>query len=241
VPTDYLEKMASYYSLNSDVGAISGIVLQLEKGKWTGEYPVNSSLRLIWNFIFQLSLWGEIHSKGNNWMISAIKKYYAKKGNHISKAGWPVLTDFSGGFFKTAIYGLGASLVKRQWLLNSPFDEVLDANGIGDNYGVAVGFPSEIHVLTNIFVYHHRELSNRISEFNSAGKRILALHYFIKTRSALIKIKPVWLLWSLFGMLFSALLEGDFRKSRIIFICTFRIIFQRNPYLNRANLQRGNV
>jgi hypothetical protein len=42
--------------------------------------------------------------------------------------------------------------VRRQWLIRSPFDEVLDPHGIGDNYGVAFGFPSKIHVLNSAWV-----------------------------------------------------------------------------------------
>jgi hypothetical protein len=64
-----------------------------------------------------------------------------RKGNHISKAGWPVISDFSGDYFKTPLYSLGASLVRRDWLLRSPFDEVLDRHGIGEHYGVIAGFP----------------------------------------------------------------------------------------------------
>jgi glycosyltransferase involved in cell wall biosynthesis len=239
VPEEYLKQLITHLTSNLGVGAVSGIVLQLEAGKWTGQYPIDSPLRLVWNFIFQLSFWGELSLKTNNWIISKIKMFYRRKGNHISKAGWPVVSNFSGDFFSTPIYGLGASLVRKQWLLESPFDEILDSNGIGDNYGVAVGFPSQIHVLNSAFVYHHREALNRESNFVNSGKRILALHYFINTRPALKNIKVRWLLWSLLGMFLSNLLSGKVKASLVILKNIFHIVFRKNPYLRRISIVSG--
>jgi glycosyltransferase involved in cell wall biosynthesis len=231
VPAEYLVQLTNHIDAHSDVGALAGIVLQLENGKWIEQYSVRSSLLLFWNFIFQLSIWGEITCNSNNQVISKVKMYYKKKGNHISKAGWPILSDFSGEYFKTPVYGLGASLIKKQWLLKSPFDEALDANGIGDNYGVAVGFPSEVHVLNKAFVYHHRELTNRASESIRSGRRIFALHYFIKILPALKNIKLRWFLWSLVGLSLSNLISGNRKSSWIIIKNAFLIISGGNPYL----------
>jgi glycosyltransferase involved in cell wall biosynthesis len=235
VPCEYLKRLMIHLITNPNVGAVSGIVLQLEAGKWTGQYPIDSSLRLIWNFVFQLSFWGELSLKNSSWIISKIKMHYKAKGNHVSKAGWPVVSNFSGDFFSTPIYGLGASLVRKQWLLESPFDEILDANGIGDNYGVAVGFPSQIRVVSSAFVYHHRELLNRELSFINSGKRILALHYFVKTRPALKNIKVRWLLWSLVGMFLSNLLSGKVKASLVVGKTIFQIVFGSNPYLRKLS------
>jgi glycosyltransferase involved in cell wall biosynthesis len=235
VPSEYLIQLTDHISVHSDAGALTGIVLQLEEGKWIGQYQVSSSLRLFWHFIFQLSIWGELAINNKNWISSKLVLYYKKRGNHISKAGWPVVSDFSGEYFKTPIYGLGASLVKKRWLLKSPFDETLDANGIGDNYGVAAGFPSEIHVLNRAFVYHHRELANRASESIRSGKRIFALHYFIKVLPALKDVKLQWFLWSLIGLSLSNLISGNRKSSWITIKNTFLMIFGRNPYLLKVN------
>src|SRR6185295_17891110 len=97
-------------------------------------------------------------------------------------AGWPVITDFSGDFFITPVYGLGASVVGREWLLLSPYEELLDRHGIGDNYGVAMSFPvTGIHVLNNAFVYHHQEPANRLQRPLQYLRRVFALDYFIRT------------------------------------------------------------
>ena len=108
----------------------------------------------MWQYVFKLSIWGEINC-GNNFIAKRIKEYYQQTGNHITKAGWPVITNFSGEYFITPLYSLGASLIPKDWLVQSPFDEVLDPHGIGEHYGVIAGFPlQQIHVLNNTFVYH---------------------------------------------------------------------------------------
>jgi len=94
------------------------------------------------------------------------------------------------------VYSLGASLVKKEWLLQSPFDEVLDRYGIGENYGVIAGFPtSSIHVLNNTFVCHHQEPANRLQKPLQYYRRVLALDYFIHSKKNLQWLKRRWLLW----------------------------------------------
>jgi len=231
VPGEYLFRLANHIKSNGKVGAVSGRVLQWDNEKWDEQYPITSSSRLLWNYIFQLSMWGEIKCNSANQIITIVKQYYVRKGNHISKAGWPVVTDFTGDYFRTPIYGLGASLVKKEWLLNSPYDEVLDANGIGDNYGVAVGFPVEgIHVLKNAFVYHHRETINRPMDSNRYLRRVLALHYFIKSRPSLNHIWTGWFLWSLIGNLIPNILSRKKQIVHAILKSAYNIILGKNPY-----------
>ena len=85
--------------------------------------------------------------------------YYNNRLNHISKAGWPVLTNFKRPFFRTPVYTLGAALVNRNWLINAPFEEILDANGYGENYGVTIQFQEQVHIVTSANVHHHHEKS----------------------------------------------------------------------------------
>ena len=96
---------------------------------------------MLYRYIFKLSIWGTLQNDTNGLFGKRINEYYYKKGNDISKAGWPVITNFCGNYFKTPLYGLGASLIKKEWLIHSPFDETLDRHGIGDNYGVAAKLP----------------------------------------------------------------------------------------------------
>jgi glycosyltransferase involved in cell wall biosynthesis len=239
VPPEYLVQMNNHIKSYPSTGAVSGLVLQKENEKWDEQYPITSSARLVWNYIFQLSMWGEIRCDSNNFIIQKIKLFYSRKGNHISKAGWPVITNFAGEFFKTPVYGLGASVVKREWLLNSPYDEVLDANGIGDNYGVAMGFPSEgIHVLKNAFVYHHKEAINRPLNSNRHLRRILALQYFVKSMPALKHIPTRWFIWSLIGNLIPNILKGNGQIAYAILKSTFIVLLGKNPYFLGAKKKK---
>jgi glycosyltransferase involved in cell wall biosynthesis len=239
MPNDYLQKLTTHLNLHPDTGAVSGCWLQPEKDEWRATYPENSAMELFWKFIFQLSIWGEINCAANNILIKKIKQYYNSKGNHISKAGWPVITDFSGEYFTTPVYSLGASLIKKKWLLDSPFDEVLDRHGIGDNYGVILSFPGTcIHVLNNTFVYHHQSPINRLQKPMQYYRRTLALDYFIKTKDRLKKTKTRWLVWSLTGNLIRFISSAN----RMMIKATFRLIIVivagNNPYYKAAKERR---
>jgi glycosyltransferase involved in cell wall biosynthesis len=234
----YLEKLEDHMKAHPEAGAVSGLVLQKEKGVWQASYPVRSATELVRKFIFQLSIWGEIEC-GDSLLLKNIKKYYRRKGNHISKAGWPVITAFSGDYFVSPVYGLGASLVKKEWLLHSPYEEVLDRNGIGDNYGVAMGFPVPgIHVLTEAFVYHHQETINRPNQPLLYLRRVLALDYFIHSKKALRHVKKRWLLWSLTGNFLMALMARNGSMIRSTFTGLRTVAFGRNPYAQAAKDRR---
>jgi glycosyltransferase involved in cell wall biosynthesis len=231
VPADYLEKLVSHAENHPKAGALSGLVLQKEGSEWKAKYDVYSSFELVWKFIFKLSVWGEIRCNTSNPLIRRIINYYKHKGNHISKAGWPVITDFSGDYFITPVYALGASLVRRNWLLSSPFDEVLDQHGIGDNYGVAMGFPEiGVHVITDAYVYHHEEPVNRLKKPVTYFRRALALDYFIRTKESLVNVQRHWLVWSLMGNLLVYMRSGNSEMVRSAFKSIWAISLGKNEY-----------
>ena len=234
----YLKKLEDHLTAHPEAGAASGLVLQKEKGIWQASYPIRSGTELIRKFIFQLSIWGEIECR-DTLLLKKIKNYYRRKGNHISKAGWPVITAFSGDYFISPIYGLGASLIKKEWLIRSPYEEVLDRHGIGDNYGVAAGFPSGcIHVLTGAFVFHHQEPVNRLLQPLQYYRRTLALDYFVRTRPELRSVKKSWLLWSLTGNLLSFLLARDQTMTNSAWRSLWMIASGRNPYYKASRTNR---
>jgi glycosyltransferase involved in cell wall biosynthesis len=238
VPADYLQKISQHVEKYPKAGAISGLVLQQEESGWVAQYPERSVPALVWKYIFGLGIWGEILCR-NNFIIRPIKKYYRKKGNHISRAGWPVITDFSGEYFVCPVYGLGASVVRKEWLLQSPYDELLDPHGIGDNYGVAAGFPSiGIHVLNNAQVYHHQEQQNRLQRPQQYLLRVLALHYFIRTKPALAHVGKGRLLWSLTGNLLAFIFVGDAVMIRPAWRAWWCVARGKNPYLKAARQQK---
>jgi glycosyltransferase involved in cell wall biosynthesis len=229
VPADYLDKLTAHVATHPEVGAVSGLFLERVAGRWVGQFPVTSPAWLCWVRVFQLGLWGEIRCDGV--LGNRLARHFRRRGNHISRAGWPVLTDFREPFFRTPVYSLGAALVRKEWLVRSPFDERLDRHGYGDNFGVAIGFPAEgIHVLTGAFVHHHRAETERPAATISYSKRILALDRFIATRSELQGVHRGWLLWSLLG---NALYQAGTRNLEMCWssLQTLAMVFAgRNPY-----------
>jgi glycosyltransferase involved in cell wall biosynthesis len=241
VPPGYLQLLMQHVEAHPEAGAVSGKVLQKEKDGWEYNYPERSKAHLVWKYIFRLSIWGPIEC-GDNWLVKRIKKYYRKKGNHISKAGWPVITEFSGDYFSCPVYGLGASLVRRQWLLNSPYEEVLDRHGIGDNYGVAIGFPATgIHVVKAAHVYHHQGPVNRLERPLQYLRRVLALHYFVVTRQELKHVKKGWVLWSLTGNLLAFIFVRDRVMIRPAFRAFWQVAWGLNPYNKAARQKKQRV
>lgn len=231
VPADYLQKLFQHAAAHPKAGAISGRVLQKEGNNWVATYPITSPFQLLWKFIFQLGIWGEINCSNTGLITRKLKTWYKRKGNHISRAGWPVLTDFSGDFSCIPLYTLGASLIKRDWLLFCPYDEVLDKHGIGDHYGVAMDIPSPIHLVNDAFVYHHLEPVNRLQRPLQYYRRMLALHYFIKTKPVLKNVHVSWLAWSLIGNLIIFLIKGEGRMVKAAFRSWKSILLNTNPYL----------
>ena len=239
IPADYLQKLSSYINNHRDTGAISGLWLQKFGNTWTGGYPETSAKQLIWKYIFRLSIWGPITCSANNLVLRMIKQYYQLKGNHITKAGWPVITDFSGDHFFAPVYSLGGALVKKEWLLNSPFDETLDRHGIGENYGVIAGFPGMgIHVLNNTCVYHQQETTNRLLQPLQYYRRVLALDYFIQTKPTLKNIKRRYLLWSLTGNIISFVFSANKSMMRAGFKSAWDVLWNKNPYRKAAKNNR---
>ncbi len=229
VPSDYLEKLTSHLATHPEAGAVSGLFLEKVVGEWVGQFPVTSLTWLFWVSVFRLGLWGEIQCHGP--LGDLLAQHYRRRGNHISSAGWPVLTDFRGPFFKTPVYSLGAALVRKEWLVRSPFDEALDRHGYGDNFGVAIGFPAEgIHVVTGAFVHHHKAETERPRATIGYSKRVLALDRFIAMRSELRGVRRSWLLWSLLG---NAVYQAGTRNLEMCWssLKTLSIVLAgRNPY-----------
>ncbi len=230
VPSDYLAKLMAHVAVHAECGAVSGLFLEKGSRGWTGDFPERSSVVLLWKFLFQLGIWGEIQASGP--VARAIGAYHRRRGNHIARSGWPVVSDMSGPFFRTPIYTLGAAVVKRDWLLASPFDESLDSHGIGDNYGVAIGFPppSGIHVVNGAHVFHHHATANRLVDGVAQERRMLALDYFIQTRPELRDVRTTAFLWSLVGAGLLHALSGNLPVARSMGRAFARVVSGNNPY-----------
>jgi len=239
VPADHLARLAAHVAAHPEAGAVSGLVLEDHGAGWTGQHPETSSLVVAWKHLFQLGMWGAIRADGRS--ARWIAEGYRRRGNHISRAGWPVITEMEGAFFRTPIYSLGASLVRRDWLLASPFDEALGSHGIGDNYGVAIGFPATgIHVVTGAPIRHQRAQENRLPEGQVQERRLLALDYFIRGRRELAGVSRPWFLWSLLGAAVMHGLAGNAPVARSFWRALVRSAAGDNPYL-RADATRNRL
>jgi len=240
LPENYISFLAHYLSHNPNVGAVSGTILQKDKNdQWSKHFDRASALSLLWSFVFLTSVWMDLSflkETGVKFLIlKLLKKYYSKKGNSITAAGWPLLTNYNSPVFTTEIYGLGASLIRQDWLKNNLYDEKLDQFGIGDNYGVAINFPAEqaIHVLAEVSAFHYKTEQNRLEYSEIYFRRIMALHYFLDSNKRFTKWNKLSFLWSLIGnfLLFSN--QNKMEMAKKTKDAMFTILAGKNPILNK--------
>jgi glycosyltransferase involved in cell wall biosynthesis len=235
LPEDHFEQLAKHVAARPGCSAVAGKQRQLESGGWVDQYPPRKFSTVLYHFIFQLSVWGPVDGVKTNrvtrplltWMMG----WYRKRGNRESLAGWPLITQWPSPGFNARFYSLGANLVRREFLLSNPYDPVLDPGGIGDNYGVALGLPNGIDVIDSTYALHHREQENRVDRKVAYYRRILALHYFVKTRFANASLTTLWLCWSIIGLCLLQLRRMDLTLLRFSARALFSIVAGRNPYV----------
>jgi glycosyltransferase involved in cell wall biosynthesis len=242
-PPNYSFALSDFLAHHPSCGATSGVLIESLGGTFKETILQEvTQLELCWRFLFQLTLWTDI-SRVQPGLFSRVvlqwmKQYYRNRNNTFTLGGWPLVTQVNGDHFRTAIFGLGAALVRREWLLASPFDETIDPHGIGDNYGVAINFPGDlpIVVLRGVSAIHYRSDIDRLPETTTYFRRILALHYFMRCSKRFTRLNRLVLLWSLLGNLIPQVLRLDFNRARATLKAGLLISTGRNPYLNAALL-----
>jgi len=186
VSKNYLSEIAHYFKNNQDEVIVTGRVLEKDKNEyWNYRVQEIKFPYFIWSYVFLHSIWIDIETYASYgyWIKKLVSLNKRLRSNDVSLAGWPLMSSASpNGITKCTITGLGASVVRADWLKNHLYDEVLDAHGIGDNYGVAIqlGVDEQITILEKSFVYHHKETTNRLRPELAYFRRTLALHYFMK-------------------------------------------------------------
>jgi glycosyltransferase involved in cell wall biosynthesis len=236
-PPAYVKTLVGILEQDNSIGAITGVCLDLnDEGFFKSSLrPINLP-HLLWQTLFQLTVWGDIEQAPSNPLArilhSLLLSFYRHRGNSFSFAGWPLVTQM-GPLFRTSVFSLGGSLIRREWLLQSPFDEILDPYGIGDNYGVALKFPQErpIVVTTDTFVLHHKELTNRLPLHLAYFRRVLALHYFMKTNDRFSLFNRILLLWSLVGNALALAVRRESPLRRATLKAMKLILLGQNPYV----------
>lgn len=240
VPPDYVDLLAEHFRGNPDVGAASGLVMEPgNDGVFNDGFHRISLASLLSNFVFQHTVWADLSTLRSDLpvslILSCLRRFYKWRGNAFTLAGWPLLTQVQNPVFRTAIYGLGGSIIRREWLLRSPYDEILEEHGIGDNYGVALGFPGAqpIGVLMHAPVFHHKVHDNRLPAHESYLRRVLALHYFMMKSPRFSGVNRALLLWSLVGHLLGSMRHKDAMMLRSCTRAILLLASGRNPYVLR--------
>jgi len=247
LPADYLDRLTHHLATHPSEGAVTGVLRDRNDAGDFGEtLPAPSMRRLLTASALQLSVFGDVEGvparRARPLVLRALKLWYRRRGNTWSLAGWPLFTQTRAPVVHVAVYSLGAALVRRDWLLASPYDESLGPHGIGDHYGVAIGFPRcpGIAVLMDLEVKHHRAPEGRLAPEDAYFQRVLALHHFMRGNTRFRWWSTAFLLWSLLGTALALTVRGEWRFVRRALAAAALILIGRNP-LRTAGRQARHV
>ncbi len=222
ISKNYIFELANYLNKHIDIDIVSGIILEKNKnGKWVYHQNRISPLKLIFKFIFGLSIWSPVNKNiYPQWYLKRIVNYYTKLDNNITKAGWPVVSNFENEVINTRIYGLGISMIRAMKLKKNIFDPAFVHNGIGDNYDLALRINKlkKINVLKSVEAYHHKETINRMSDVNSFFYRCEALNYILHKHEHIFSSKNrFFFFWSMIGNTIYFLGIGNLQMTKASF------------------------
>jgi glycosyltransferase involved in cell wall biosynthesis len=235
----YLRRLVEYLAMHPAEGAVTGFVCDPEAvADHAGGYGPPSFRAFLYRFVFQLGMGCDMSGlrapPGLLWFTDSVRRWYARRGNTWTLAGWPIVTRVERPVVHSTLSVLGASLVRRDWLLASPYAERLDAldpHAIGDNYGVCLGFGRKeaVAILTDLPVAHHRVEENRLDRGTAQLHRVLALHYFMTVGREFGRANRAWLVWSLAGQGFHYLRHRQGTLLRASAKAAALIALGRNP------------
>lgn len=233
---NYCEKLTDFLDVNKNETIASGLVLENDKGNWQYSEKNVSSLGLIGAYLFGLSVGFDVNQPRENlgFFDKRILSHYKKKGNAIASSGWPIITNFEGVVFQAPIYGLGASVIRSKELKKVLFDEAFYANGIGDNYDLAISLKAKVNVIHEAKAYHYRESLNRMQNEKSYYYRINALHYILLKHKRFNAMNLAYLAWSLVGKSLQFFFRAKFKSVYYNLEVLFRILFGQ-PLYKRKN------
>ncbi|HEY6950948.1 MAG TPA: glycosyltransferase family A protein [Bacteroidota bacterium] len=245
LPANYLSTIEAFVKDHAECNVVTGLWNDVPQIPGVGTQ--RSLVGLLWSFVFQTSVWMDLGTTQSSIPFSPVlhllKVYYRKRGNSVSRAGWPIVTQFGPGWFRATVFTLGSAVVRRDWLLEAPYDEILEPHGIGDHYGVAMRFPQDqpIHVISGLLVEHSSAPENRPTLIKAYSSRLLALHYFLSSNRRFSASNRLWFVWSLVGnaVYFSVKRKNDFLKATVkVFLL---IMSRRNPYVLASGQNQGVV
>lgn len=233
---NYCESLLDFLDNNPDEMIASGLVMEKHTGNWTYSERIPSTAGLITAFIFGLSVGFDANELPHDLELFTRRKiinFYKNKGNSIAKSGWPVITNFDGEVFQAPIYGLGASIIRSEALKKTAFDEAFYANGIGDNYDLAIRLNAKVNVIKKAKAYHYREKTNRLQAEKAYYYRINALHYILLKHKQFNTGNLIYFVWSLFGKSLQFLVRAKLKNVYYNLEVMVRIFFGQPLYKNK--------
>lgn len=236
VPPDYLHSISKFLKNNPEIKVISGIVAEKNHNGKFCDFPEITMKGLVWNTLFQLGVWTDMdrhYEEHPNPVMKLFQLYYKLLGNRLTLDGYPLVTQVKHPHFTTELYGFGAAVINRKWLLQYPYDEILDEYGIGDHYRIALQVrPSQpIVVLTTTRVYHHKIDDNRLDKPLSFYRRVLTLDYIFRTSGRFTLLNRLFLLWSILGQCITYIVRKDKKMTSAIREAFKIIVSGKNPYV----------
>jgi glycosyltransferase involved in cell wall biosynthesis len=239
-PADYLQRLGDHVATVPTCGIVTGVLEERDAaGRFSHGFSPPSLRHLLFAFVFQTSVFSDVEGLRFGALTRPVGRlltgWYRRRGNAWTLAGWPLLTQTRGEVIEATSYGLGAALVRRDWLLEAPFDERLGPHGIGDNYGVALRLHhrGRIAILSDLPVRHHQESVNRLGELDATYARALALDHFLRETDRFGRIHRLALAWSLVGQTSLLALRGRTDAARRTAAALVVVATGRNP-LRRA-------
>jgi glycosyltransferase involved in cell wall biosynthesis len=222
ISKNYISELANYLNKQNEVDIVSGIILEKNKDEqWVYHQNRILPLKLFFRYLFGLSVWSPVNKNiYPQWYLKSIVNYYVKLDNNITRAGWPVVSNFENDVIVTRIYGLGISMVRAKKLKKNPFDPAFVHDGIGDNYDLAlrINKSKKIHVLKSVEAYHHKEIRNRMSNINSFFYRCEALNYILhKREQSFLRKNRFSFFWSMIGNTIYFLGIGNLQMTKASF------------------------
>jgi glycosyltransferase involved in cell wall biosynthesis len=242
LPADYLKRLVAIVESHPEMGAVTGVWMEPDAdGRFGDPFPVPRFRDLVMGFVAQRTVWGDVEATAGNALtrvpLALLKRWYRYRGNTWSLSGWPLMTQVQAPVVQTAVYTLGSALVRRDWLLASPYDERAGPHGAGgDNYGVALGFPADrgIALVTDLPVRHHKEQLNRIDRAMGYYHRALFLHDVMRRSSRFSLVNRVFLAWTLLFNAAEFRIRGHRDLSRSSVRALGAVITGENPLFGRV-------
>lgn len=208
---DYLSRIQQYLEQHPNAQFVSGTIMEYDQRNGWQEYFGNAQKATSkWRAFFQQSLFNKKRNNYPGW----------------TKAGWPQFTASEETTISTSYYMLKAAVVRRDVLLQYPFDERI-VHPVDEGYGLFMRI-SKAHVLRDIRVLTHCD-DNRCRA-RDYYYQVMAIDYFQSKYKGHNPGYRKWLIWSLVGYGMMFLRKGQLRSFAMNLKAFQMLLSGRNIY-----------